>query len=442
MKKRSILLLFAVIGLSLQAIAYRTATVAYQSGYSMDCYIPNSFTGCPAPNDTDPDFYACGPSNATILILMHGGFFEFGNRSSMTPYALGFASLENMIVLNIDYRKGWGYNPASPCSGSNLALQTASYRVIQDANAAINYFINNAADPAIGIANPEKYTWNVFAGGYSAGGVTALNMHATQAELDNEIPLVTAAEGVVTRTPYTYKFLGCFAIGGGAANLTYIKEGTYNVLFHGENDPIMPYTFGYPVNQNCSTYTPVHGGFDIYQYIDNNPGFASCKLYSKAGGHGAFASSQADVLFVVNKFVSSISEACYWTSCGMIPGPPFWAGKNCPELMPNSGDVGFMSPPSGVRERESLTYLCLVPARLAASTEEKSPSTLQEYMNIPGQKTLTVFGVDGRKLYDGQSATYNELAVLLNTRFPNLIVIIELTAEGVEPKRFKYFGVE
>jgi hypothetical protein len=440
--KKQLAFFLVVIFLSVQAWAYRTVTVTYQSGYSMDCYIPTNFVGCPAPNDTDPDFYPCGPSNATILILMHGGFFEYGSRSSMTPYALGFASLENMIVLNIDYRKGWGYNPSSPCSGSNLALQTASYRVIQDAHAAINYFINNAADPAIGIANPEKYAWNVFAGGYSAGGVTALNMHATQAELDAEIPLVTAAEGPVTRSPYSFKFLGCFAIGGGAANLNYLKEGTYNVLFHGENDPIMPYTYGFPVNASCSTYTPVHGGFNIYQHIDNNPGFANCKLYSKPGGHGAFASSQADVLFVVNKFVSSISEACYWTTCGMIPGPPFWAGKNCPELMPNSGDVPFMPLPLNVRERESLTYLCLVPARIAATQTTETPISLQDYMSLPGQKSFNVLGTDGRLLYNGQESNYSDLITLLNNRFPNLIVIVEVSAEGIETKRFKYLGVE
>ncbi|MGL5889641.1 MAG: hypothetical protein ACRC3B_07145, partial [Bacteroidia bacterium] len=292
------------------------------------------------------------------------------------------------------------------------------------------------------IENPDRYSWNVFAGGYSAGGVTALNMHATQAELDTEIPLVTAAEGPVTRTPGSFKFVGCFAIGGGAANMTYIKEGTYNVLFHGEDDPIMPFTFGYPVNLSCSTYTPVHGGSDIFQYIDNNPGLASCKLYSKPGGHGSFASSQADVLFVVNKFISSISEACYPTTCGMIPGPPFWAGKNCPELMPGSGDVPFMPIPHGIRESESFTYLCHIPARLAAAQTAEVPSTLQGVMNLQGQKSFNVIGVDGRLLYNGQAANYNELATLLNTRFNNLIVIVEVTAEGIETKRFKYFGVE
>ena len=440
--KKSVTILLAIwCLLALPARAYDSLTVMYQTNYQMDCYIPSQFTGCPNPNDRDTNFYACGPSNVTILILMHGGFFEYGSRVSMTPLARTFAAMENMIVLNIDYRKGWGYNPLNPCGGSNAALQVANYRVVQDAHAAINYFITHASDPQFDIANADRYTWNVFAGGYSAGGVTALNMHATQAEWDTDYPWISLQEGQITRTPGSFKYLGCFAIGGGAANMAYLKEGTYNVLFHGENDPIMPYTYGYPVNQACSTYTPVNGGFNIFQHIQST-GIANCKLYSNPGGHGAFASSLADAQFVANKFVSDISSACYWTSCGMIPGPPFWAGKNCPELIPGNFDVPFMPLPPGVRERAYLDYFCPLPPRLHAPSTAAVPANLPDYMNLAGTKMLRIFDTDGRLLYQGQALAYTQVTELINQRFANQLVIVEVSAEGTETRRFRYFGVE
>jgi hypothetical protein len=438
MKKRAIITVLLLALISVQAFAYRMVTVAYNGNYEMDCYIPSSFQGCPNPNDSDSLFFACGPSNATILVLMHGGFFEFGSRHSMTPYAVGFAQLENMIILNIDYRKGWGFNPSQPCNGNNTALQTAVYRVAQDANKAINYFITNCGQRTFGIANPEKYTWNVFGGGYSAGAVTAINLHATQAEWDTEIPLVTEQEGGVNHNPGLYTFQGCFSIGGGAANLTYIKSGTYNVFFHGQNDATMPYWYGYPVNPNCTNYTPTYGGGAIYHYIDST-GIANAKLYTKPGGHGAFASTQADVAFVVNKFISSISATCFLMSCGDAPGPPFYIGTNCPGLMPANWNVQSIPLPLSVTESISLNFNCPMPARLAHSNTDTDLNTFLQSNQI---NQIAIYGMDGRLLLRNQFNMGEILDQYIDESMRNQMLVIEFTTNNGLVRRFKYISIK
>jgi Carboxylesterase family len=442
MKNKIILALVMALICSVQAFAYRTVTLTYNNNLQMDCYIPTAFVGCPNPNDNDPFFYPCGPSNATILVLMHGGFFEFGSRGSMNPYAIGFAQREDMIILNIDYRLGWGYNPSNPCSGNDTNLSKAAYRVVQDVHAAVNYFIQHASDPNVGIANSDRYTWNVFAGGYSAGGVTGMNMHIDQTEWDTYAPYLRASEGPVTKNIGSFIFRGTLAIGGSIPNVAAIKPGTYNVFFHGQLDNVVPYNCGSPINPSCTAYSTTCGGGATFNYIAAN-NIANAKLYTRiGGGHGSFATTQADVNFVVSKFLSSIGATCFQTGCGTIPGPPFHAGVNCPGLVPQNQDAPVVPFMNGVTEQVSLNYICPMPVRMANPNSGTSTNSLHDFIQSKEVKSMNVYGVDGRLLETTTFTSDDQVMEQLNTRFPNQVLILELTTSEGEVQRFKFILVE
>ncbi len=445
MKNKIVVTLVLLLGMTTLSYAYRMETVVYGNNNSMDCYIPSSFAGCRMPADTNPFFYQCGPSNVTIMILMHGGYFQFGSRSSMTPLAERFAQEENMIVLNIDYRKGWGYGPSNPCGNGNLALQQAAYRVVQDAYAAINYFIFNAGNAPFDISNPDRYRWNVFAGGYSAGAITALNMHATQAEFDIEAPILHQLEGAITKSPGTFKFMGSLSIGGGVTNMTYVKPGTYNVLYHGIGDPVVPFIYGTPISSNCSSIlSPMYGASSIYDYVSTN-NIAQVKLYTKPGGHASFAASLADADFVVTHFISSVDAACYEQGCGMIPGPPFFTGINCPTLNPANADVTVGPLPNGVSEYVSLNFICPMYARMANPNAAEQPYTISDFRDsfktqMPSH--VSIYSIDGRLLERLQVNDFETFQQLVHTNYRNQVLVIEVEQAEQKLAHFKYISIE
>ncbi|MGL4597372.1 MAG: alpha/beta hydrolase [Bacteroidia bacterium] len=445
MKNKIVFTLLLLISMAASSYAYRMETVTYGNGYQMDCYIPSSFRGCPSPQDTDQFFYQCGPSNVTIMVLMHGGFFQFGSRSSMTPLAQRFAQEENMIILNIDYRKGWGYGSGNPCGNGNLALQQAAYRVVQDAYAAVNYFIFNAADAPFDISNPDKYLWNVFAGGYSSGAITALNMHATQEEFDLEAPILHELEGAITKSPGAFKFMGSLSIGGGVTNMAYFKPGTYNVLYHGENDPIVPFVYGTPISSNCTNIlAPIYGDSSIYGYIAAN-NMAQVKLYTKSGGHESFAASLVDADFVVTHFISSVDAACYDEHCGMIPGPPFYTGENCPLLNPTNSDVTVGPLPNGINEYVSLNFMCLMYPRMANPNATEQPYTISDFRDSFKSQTpsnVSIYSIDGRLLERLQVKDFETFHQLVRTNYLNQVLVIEVERAEQKVEHFKYICIE
>jgi acetyl esterase/lipase len=98
-----------------------------------------------------------------LMIWMHGGYFVFGNKSSMDSYAREFAR-RGYVAVSLQYRlrPGVRINDAP-------SLVAAGHDAYDDATAAVEWLKEHADDYRI---DPEK----VAAGGYSAGAVTALNL--------------------------------------------------------------------------------------------------------------------------------------------------------------------------------------------------------------------------------------------------------------------------
>jgi Carboxylesterase family len=458
MKTKSLCLSLVFYFILCFSYAYRTIpNVSYQTvngtSYKMDCYIPNSFYGCPNPNSNDPNFYVCGPSNATIIVLMHGGFFEFGDKSEMINYAKAFASQENLIVLNIDYRLGWGFNQSSPCSGNPQSLISAGYKVLQDANSAINYFINNANNTAFQIDNPKRYTWNVFAGGFSSGAVTSLNLHALQSEIDTYYPGLSASEGAVNAQPGLYQFKGSLSIGGGMSHLDGLKEGTYNVFYHGDSDPIMPYNYGFPVNTACSNYEPTYGGRGIFDYItsecNTNGKKINAKLYTAMnGGHLSFYSkNDMNIInFVVATFLDNIDQACIIGGCGTIPSGISDSGPDCEGVVPYSNQINIAIPSTVIEEVMACSpcyyYAIANPEggggkRIAKIPETETAKNINAFIQLNTTKQMNIYSLDGIKLYSGKISN-DEVFPKINEMENNHVLVVELIADGGKVQKFKY----
>lgn len=99
-----------------------------------------------------------------VLLWMHGGYFEYGERTSDQEVFDDFAS-RGFVVVSIDYRM----QPVPPGSGLAIPVEDAVVDTRDDAVAAVQWIHANAAalriDPA-----------SVVASGYSAGAITALGL--------------------------------------------------------------------------------------------------------------------------------------------------------------------------------------------------------------------------------------------------------------------------
>ncbi len=137
------------------------------------------------PLDLDMDVY-CPNERVTrcdrpLLILIHGGaFYNDDKRLAVGFREMGhhFAS-RGYVVASINYRMGF-----KPLAAD---VDRAGYRALQDAHAAVCYLIENAQEFGID-------TTKIFAAGCSAGAITALNLAFMR---EKNRPVSTTAGGVV-----------------------------------------------------------------------------------------------------------------------------------------------------------------------------------------------------------------------------------------------------
>lgn len=98
------------------------------------------------------------------VLWMHGGYFEYGERTSDQDVFEDFAS-RGFVVVTIDYR----LQPVPPGNGLSIPTEDAVIDTREDAEAAVQWMHDNAAalriDPA-----------SIVASGYSAGGITSLGL--------------------------------------------------------------------------------------------------------------------------------------------------------------------------------------------------------------------------------------------------------------------------
>ncbi len=198
-----------------------------------------------SPRDLDLKLDIYLPQNDTcnqrpLLMLIHGGAFFNGDKASeaYTKWSKHFAAM-GFVTVSINYRMGF--------LPSANQIDCAGYRAVQDANAAMRYMIHNA----------KKYKINtdwIFAGGTSAGAITALNLafmrDANRPEASKGKLLRKDMGGINAISPEykeTFKIRAVANMWGAVHDINMIENSKTSIIsFHGDADKIVPYGYDYP----------------------------------------------------------------------------------------------------------------------------------------------------------------------------------------------------
>lgn len=242
----------------------------------MDVYYPNEPAIIPRP----------------LLVLIHGGAFYNGDKQALGYPEMGHYFAERgYVVASINYRLGF-----KPLAGD---VDRAGYRALQDAHAAVCHLIENADEFGID-------TTMIFAAGTSAGAITALNLAFMREEnrpettkaggvtgwilsaskkliglfdkgigffgnlfnqnwsingdeickqlgLDSDLGPINAVAGSLDRP---FQIRAVVNMWGAVHDLAMLKNSpeTSILSFHGDEDPIVPYGYGYPFDKVLDPY--------------------------------------------------------------------------------------------------------------------------------------------------------------------------------------------
>ena len=186
-------------------------------------------SGTPKPLTLEMDIYTPegdGTGKRPLLLMMHGGSFFVGHKDEpgQAGWCRYFASL-GYVAVSIDYRLGYHARKSE--------FREAEYRALEDADAALDYLLKRE-DLRI---DPDC----IFVAGTSAGAITALNLAF---RLYGDKPMAPVK-------PHRAKDFRIRAVGnlwGGVHDLAVLENAHVPILsFQSENDPVMPYDFGYPL---------------------------------------------------------------------------------------------------------------------------------------------------------------------------------------------------
>ncbi len=224
--------------------------------------------------DLELDIYY--PSNASedlserpFILLIHGGGFFIGDKSAMWNDCAEFAK-RGYVAATMSYRLGVD-------TSDIFNAFNGVYRAQQDANAALRYMVNNAANYSI------DTDW-MFIGGESAGGVTSLNVvYADQADWNGINPLLQFSLGALNTSgnnltdEFTLK--GVYNSWGATLGSAITpSEMIPNISFHGLLDDVVPIG---------ATPEGLVGSAVIHDLLINN-NVCSELVVDSLGGHGIY----------------------------------------------------------------------------------------------------------------------------------------------------------
>ena len=184
-----------------------------------------------------------------VVMWMHGGWFIFGDKSSMEPYAWASAQ-RGYVAISLQYRL------RTDASTSQLEeVVAAAHDARDDASAALHWLRANAADLRI---DPRA----IFVGGYSAGGVLSWNLsYPDQSRGDG--PSEVAAAAPIAGVPFVWPEPGDPPVIG----------------FHATNDTTVPPS---GAREKCAAAVYIGLVCEWIEYPD--------------GGHGVVSSEFRDIV--------------------------------------------------------------------------------------------------------------------------------------------------
>ncbi len=251
-----------------------------------------------------------------FILLIHGGGYhtedEFSNRHQWNEQCLMFAQ-RGFVSATIDYRVGWKDNGSIADDNSKNGPQLeptsvfAVYRALQDARAALRFFV----------ANAEVYgidTNSIFVGGRSAGGDISLWIaFSNQRELDSLISefipegchnSLGSLDSSTNTIQAHFKIRGVMNMWGPIADTALIsREEAFAIpiiMFHGTDDASVPFKkFARPEY----AYTRYGSYFIAMRY--RNLG-ACYELHTKNGGGHGEDFSREYLAEHISKFVKNV----------------------------------------------------------------------------------------------------------------------------------------
>lgn len=174
-----------------------------------------------------------------LLMLIHGGGFYVGDKgdSLMTGLCRHFASM-GYVAVSINYRLGF--------LPTKKEIARTGYMALQDAHAAMRFLIEHADEYAI---DPDE----IFVGGASAGGITALNLafmrdaQRPKAVKGNLLRDLGAIDASGNSSHATFHIKAIANMWGAITNLDMLNNSKTDIIsFHGDADQVVPYDNGFP----------------------------------------------------------------------------------------------------------------------------------------------------------------------------------------------------
>jgi acetyl esterase/lipase len=210
-----------------------------------------------------------------VIILAHGGGFIQGNKAEMANYCLRFAKM-GYVTVAIQYRLGY-------TSISTVGLVEMVIRATQDMKNAVRYLRKTASDINPYSIHPDF----IFAGGFSAGAITAL--HLAYMDQLEEIPAgqsigsLDSLHNTGQIPGYDWKVKAILNIAGAVGDTNWIKPGDLPVIsFHGTADATVPFVsgnFGLPFGPALSLF----GSQSIFNRTQNLEIRSELRAFQGAG---------------------------------------------------------------------------------------------------------------------------------------------------------------
>lgn len=235
----------------------------------LDIYEPNADTASRRP----------------LVILIHGGGFEAGDKESLTELA-SFLARSGYVAASINYR-------LIDLERTLTRLSRGIMDAVFDAKAAVRFFRKDASTN-----NTYRIdTNNIFLGGFSAGAFTALHYAYVNSPeeiesiggntLLNYINSQGGLAGNSGNAGFSSAIKGVFNVSGALVQADFLDAGE-PILFsaHATNDLIVPYLEGESDGSGLITQ-----GSGLIHPIANQLGVTNTLKTLNEGGHGAFFNS-------------------------------------------------------------------------------------------------------------------------------------------------------
>ena len=206
-------------------------------------------SGVPKPVTLEMDIYRpAGEPDAPrpLLLMMHGGSFFIGHKAEpgQAGWCRHFASL-GYVAVSIDYRLGF--------HARKQEIREAEFRALEDADAALEYLF--------GREDLRIDRNRVFVAGTSAGAMTALNLAF---RLYGNGPMKEVRPRL-HREDFCIRAVA--NLWGSVHDLSVLENASVPILsFQSENDPVMPYDYGYPLGFAGRLLSdPMYGTHAVYE---------------------------------------------------------------------------------------------------------------------------------------------------------------------------------